>query len=157
MTAVTSPKDLISAYRTKARQDALAKGAPTNRSAFPGLSLEPTGMIFLRGKKAIYKPTTDTAQTLDADLLIELLTRKDASTVVADHATYNKLLVIADNLPSTDNKGRRLRIAEGPAWQHRPHHRGMGRRRRLRRRPGGTPERARGGGQGQVQGTEGSL
>jgi hypothetical protein len=115
MTAVTSPKDLITAYRTKARQNALAQGSPIDRSAFPGLSLEPTGMIFLRGKKAIYKPTTDTAKTLDADLLVELLTTKDASTVVADHATYNKLLVIAENLPSSDNKAlaRRLRIAEG--------------------------------------------
>lgn len=115
MTAVTSPKDLITAYRTRARQNALQAGAPTDRSAFPGLSLEPTGMIFMRGKKAIYKPVTDTAQTLDADLLVQLLTRPSASTVVADAATYAKLLVIADSLPSTDNKslGRRLRIAEG--------------------------------------------
>lgn len=115
MTAVTSPKDLIAAYRLKARQAALAKGSPTNRSAFPGLYLEPTGMIYVRGEDLVYKPATKTASPLTTNVLIELLTGKDNSTVVADMNAYNKLLSLAESLPSNDNKGlaRRLRIAEG--------------------------------------------
>lgn len=115
MTAVTSPKDLIAAYRLAARQNALLKASPTDRSVFPGLSLEPTGMIYLRGKKAMYKPIDAvTASAVDPDILVELLTAKDKSTVVADAETFSKLLVMADNLPSSDNKSlaRRLRIAE---------------------------------------------
>lgn len=91
-------------------------GSPVERSAFPGLALEPTGMIYLRGKKPVYKAIADTStMVLDPDKLVELLTTKEASTVVADIVTFGKLLVMADNLPSVDNKSlaRRLRIAEG--------------------------------------------
>lgn len=72
-------------------------------------------MIYLRGKKAMYKSMTAvTASVVDPDLLAELLTAKDSSTVVADTETYNRLLVLADNLPSNDSRSlaRRLRISQ---------------------------------------------
>lgn len=57
MTAPTSPKELLSAYRANARRTASENNKPQKRSDFPGLVLTPTGMIYNRGKRLFYHPT----------------------------------------------------------------------------------------------------
>lgn len=117
MTTNTSPKELVAAYRAGKRLDAAALDAPLDRSAFPGLGMPPTGMIYLRGKKPVYRAMNPTgpAEVLDPEKLASLLTTEGMSTVVADAYTFGKLTVMAGNVPSNDFKAltRRLRISRG--------------------------------------------
>lgn len=116
MTATASPKELLAAHRTEKRLDAAAQNAPLDRSAFPGLRCEATGMIYLRAKTLTYRSMHGaTAETLTPEKLAALLTGEGTSTVVADPYTFSKLLVMGDNMPSNDFKSltRRLRISRG--------------------------------------------
>lgn len=114
-TAPTSPKDILVAYRANARAAATADGRPGDRSDFPGLGMSPTGMIYSRGKGLQYHSLTAPAVPLTPDVLEKALIDPLACTVVADAKTWAKVLVMADNMPSTDFKalGRRLRISRG--------------------------------------------
>lgn len=115
MTATASPKELLTDHRTNKRLAATLQNAPLDRSAFPGLGLESTGMIYLRGKVPVYHPMHGTPENLGPDKLALLLTSPDTSTVVADTYTFSKLTVMADNMPSNDFKAlsRRLKISRG--------------------------------------------
>lgn len=113
--APASPKDLLAAYRSGARSTATSDGRPGDRSAFPGLALPATGMIYIRAKGLKYQPLNAPAQDLVPAKLAELLTEPAACTVVADTRTFARLQVMADNMPSTDFNAlaRRLRISRG--------------------------------------------
>ncbi|WP_026535893.1 hypothetical protein [Arthrobacter sp. H14] len=115
MTATTAPKELLAMYRQDARQNALDNGVPANRSSFPGLGCEATGMIYLRGKQLTYQPMHSVPSILEPEKIAELLTGDGTCTVVADAKTFARMLVMADNMPSNDFKslGRRLRISRG--------------------------------------------
>lgn len=114
-TAPTSPKDILAAYRGDARAKATTAGAPADRSAFPGLAMPATGMIYSRANKLKYQPLNAPAQDLAPEKIAELLIEPGACTVVADAKTFAKLLVMGDNMPSNDFKSlsRRLRISRG--------------------------------------------
>ena len=114
-TAPTSPKDLLISYRASARAQATLDGRPGERSAFPGLGVEATGMIYSRAKGLKYHPLNAPAEDLSPDKLAELLIEQEACTVVPDSKTMARILVMADNMPSNDFKalGRRLRISRG--------------------------------------------
>lgn len=111
---VASPKELINDYREQARQAAAAMGAPTDRSAFPGLFMEPTAMIFTAGRVLMYQPMDAAARPLTADTLGYALTEKDQSTVVADDLTMGRLTAFAENLPSNDQNAlaKRLQVIQ---------------------------------------------
>jgi hypothetical protein len=115
MTANNSPKDLLAAYRSNARTAAADDGAPGNRSAFPGLAIDATGMIYLRGRTLTYQPINNVPETLTPEKLAEILVEPLASTVVADLPTHARMMVMADNMPSTDYKAlaRRVRMSRG--------------------------------------------
>jgi hypothetical protein len=115
MTATSSPKDLLAAYRLNARTEAAADGAPGNRASFPGLAIDATGMIYLRGKTLTYQPISNVPETLTPEKLAELLVEPEASVVVADLHTHARMMVMADNMPSSDFKAlaRRLRMSRG--------------------------------------------
>lgn len=94
-----SPKELLAEYRRTARTAALAQGSPTNRSVFPGIGIDPTGMIFLRGKRLIYQPMNQMAQELDHAVLTMLLSDEHKITVIADTAAFYALQTIAETEP----------------------------------------------------------
>lgn len=111
---VASPKELINDYCEQARRSAGAVGAPTDRSAFPGLYLEPEAMIFAAGRVLMYQPMDAAARPLTADTLGAALTEKGVSTVVADEIAMGRLLAFAENLPSTDQNAlaKRLQVLQ---------------------------------------------
>ena len=111
---VASPKELINDYSEQARQSAAASGAPTDRSAFPGLYMEPTGMIFAAGRVLMYQPLDDAARPLTADVLGAVLSEIEHSTVVADDVTMGRLFTFAENLPSADQNAlaKRLQLVQ---------------------------------------------
>ncbi|WP_230854560.1 hypothetical protein [Arthrobacter terrae] len=113
--APASPKDILVAYRAEARAAAAFANVPGDRSLFPGLGIAPTGMIYSRGKGLQYHALNAPAVPLTPDVLEKALIEPLASTVVPDAKTWAKVLVMADNMPSTDFKalGRRLRISRG--------------------------------------------
>ncbi|HEX9089536.1 MAG TPA: hypothetical protein VF867_18745 [Arthrobacter sp.] len=95
-----SPKDLIAAHKRTERTIALTQGSPTNRSTFPGIGLEPTGMIFLRGKRLTYQSMNSMAQDLDHATLTMLLSDPDKITVIADSDTRYALQAVAETEPT---------------------------------------------------------
>lgn len=116
MTATASPKELLAEHRNEKRLEAASHNAPLDRSAFPGLRCEATGMIYLRGKALTYRSMFSAgSEALTPEKLADLLTSEGTSTVVADPYTFSKLLIMGDNMPSNDFKSltRRLRISRG--------------------------------------------
>ncbi|MCU6480130.1 hypothetical protein [Arthrobacter sp. A2-55] len=115
MTTSTSPRDLLANYRQEARANATQSGCPLDRSAFPGLGLEATGMIYLNGKSLVFQPMRGRREPLTPEKIAELVTTELFSTIVADRQTFGRMLVMADNMPSNDFKSlsRRLRIIQG--------------------------------------------
>lgn len=115
MTASTSPKELLTAYRQSARDLAATNDTPGDRAAFPGLGTKATGMIYLQGGRRLMYRSVEThkAAALVPRELDALLTAEESSTVVADPATHARLMVMADNMPASDYNalGRRLRVS----------------------------------------------
>ena len=115
MTVSSSPKDLIAAYRINARQSAAAANMPSDRSAFPGLGLNPSGMIYLRGGKHLAFRATGTRESfpLLPEMIEDALTGEEKRTVVADLETYARMTVMAENMPASDfnSLARRMRIS----------------------------------------------
>lgn len=85
MTATASPKELLASHRTEKRLEAATHNAPLDRSVFPGLRCEATGMIYLRAKSLTYRSMFAAGtEALTPEKLADLLTREGTSTVVAD-------------------------------------------------------------------------
>lgn len=55
MTATASPKELRAAHRTEKQLEAASHNAPLDRSVFPGLRREATGLIYLRANSLTYR------------------------------------------------------------------------------------------------------
>lgn len=115
MTSATSTKELLNDYCLQARLYAAVDGSPMDRSAFPGLYVAPTAMIFGAGRILMYQTMDAPAQPLTAQVLAGALTNLGSSTVVADAETMNRLATYADNLPSggSDALARRVMISRG--------------------------------------------
>jgi hypothetical protein len=97
MTATkTAPKELLAEYRHDARVRATAAKTPGDRSAFPGLPLAATGMIYLQGKHLVYKGMAEAPGPVDTARLDAILVQDDSSVVVADAQTFSRLQILAD-------------------------------------------------------------
>ena len=105
MTATTTPaapKELLADYRRDARAAARAAGAPQDRAAFPGIGLEPTGMIYRSGRRLMYQPVLDKARELDHPTLTNLLSSPHTCTVVADRDTFESLHQVGLSQPEEE-------------------------------------------------------
>lgn len=111
MTSPTSPKELLADYRQQSRQDAAEHGRPIDRSAFPGLLVETTGMIFIARDVLMYHPLGSPAVPLTADMLNAQLVEMDSSIVVADAGTLSALAAFAESAPASDPGALRRRLA----------------------------------------------
>lgn len=116
MTATQSPRELLSNYRQTSRHAAAEAHAPGNRSEFPGLALEATGMIYLAGKDLVYRGIAGAPAPVNTDRLEAIITEPDSSVVVADTLTYARLMQFADEKgEGFKTLSRRLSFSRGLA------------------------------------------
>lgn len=110
MTTKPSPKELIADYCQRARSDAADAEAATDRSAFPGLLADPTGMIFTARDTLMFQPTGAPARPLTEDILNVELVGINSSTVVSDEGTMSRLKAFAGDGTGSDAHDLRRRL-----------------------------------------------
>ena len=105
-----SPKELIADYCQRARSDAADAEAATDRSAFPGLLQDPTGMIFTARDTLMFQPTGAPARPLTEDILNVEMVGINSSTVISDEGTMSRLKAFAGAGKGRDAQDLRRRI-----------------------------------------------
>ena len=110
MTTKPSPKELIADYCQRARADAAEAETATDRSAFPGLLADPTGMIFTARDTLMFQPTGAPARPLTEDILNVQMVAIDSSTVISDKGTMSRLKAFAAAGTGSDAHDLRRRI-----------------------------------------------